>query len=86
MIQGCVAFFYVAFIQLCEAVLLYLSKTPDWFNWTANSETGESIGRASKRDNKEKKSGKKRDQGARNEGTSNEVKKTKKSYTEIKKR
>ena len=29
MMQGYTAFFYVAFVSLCEAVLLRLSKTPD---------------------------------------------------------
>ena len=32
MMQECATFFYVVFVKLCEAVLLCLSKTPDWSN------------------------------------------------------
>ena len=36
MMQRCVAFFSVAFVYLCEAVILFLSKTPDWSNRELN--------------------------------------------------
>ena len=38
MMQRYVAFFYVIVIELCEAMLLCLSKTPDWSNKELNGQ------------------------------------------------
>ncbi|CAO2599857.1 hypothetical protein LEMLEM_LOCUS10038 [Lemmus lemmus] len=49
--QRCVAFFYIAFVSFCEAVLRCLSKTPDWANKELSSsiiarQEGERMGEA----------------------------------------